>query len=111
MVVSGLSVVDIGNEDTLVGNTSKNLNLKIGLFADSFGYEHQEDPGAIPIEETLSILDGFQKAGKIRHIAVSNETPWGVMKYLEHSNNGVGPRPTIIQNAYSLINRLFEVKI
>ena len=45
---------------------------KIGLFADSFGYEHQEDPGAIPIEETLSILDGFQKAGKIRHIAVSN---------------------------------------
>lgn len=81
---------------------------KIGLFADSFGYEHQEDPGAIPIEETLSILDGFQKAGKIRHIAVSNETPWGVMKYLEHSNNGVGPRPTIIQNAYSLINRLFE---
>ena len=34
MVVSGLSVVDIGNEDTLVGNTSKNLNLKIGLFAD-----------------------------------------------------------------------------
>lgn len=81
---------------------------KIGLFADSFGYIHQEDPNAVPIEETLGILEEFVKEGKIRHIAVSNETPWGVMKYIEHSNNGVGPRPTVIQNAYSLINRLFE---
>lgn len=81
---------------------------KIGLFADSFGYEHHEDQSAIPIEETLSVLDDFVKSGKIRHVAVSNETPWGVMKYLEHSNNGVGPRPALIQNAYSLVNRLFE---
>lgn len=81
---------------------------KIGLFADSFGYDHQEDPNATPIEETLGVLDDFVKAGKIRHVAVSNETPWGLMKYLEHSNNAVGPRPVIIQNAYSLVNRLFE---
>ena len=81
---------------------------KIGLFGDSFGYEHHEDPSAIPIEETLSVLDDFVKSGKVRHVAVSNETPWGVMKYVEHSNNGVGPRPVLIQNAYSLVNRLFE---
>lgn len=81
---------------------------KIGLFADSFGYEHHIDPSAITIEETLSALDDFVKSGKVRYIAVSNETPWGVMKYVEHSNNRVGPKPVLIQNAYSLVNRLFE---
>lgn len=81
---------------------------KINLFMNSFGYKHVEDPDTTPIEETMNVLDDFVKSGKVRHIAISNETPWGTMKYLEHSNNGVGPRPQIIQNAYSLVNRLFE---
>lgn len=81
---------------------------KINLFMNSFGYEHNEDPNTTPIEETMAVLNEFVKAGKIRHIAVSNETPWGLSKYLEHARNGIGPRVGLIQNAYSLVNRLFE---
>ena len=58
-------------------------------------------------EETLSVLDGFVTAGKIRQIGVSNETPYGAMKFLEASKKGL-PRIKTIQNAYSLINRSYE---
>ena len=58
-------------------------------------------------EEILVILDGFVKAGKIRQFGVSNETPYGTMKFLEASKKGL-PRMKTIQNAYSLINRGYE---
>ena len=58
-------------------------------------------------EEILAILNGFVAAGKIRHIGVSNETPYGTMKFLEASKKGL-PRIKTIQNAYSLINRGYE---
>jgi len=58
-------------------------------------------------EEILSILNGFVKAGKIRQFGVSNETPYGTMKFLEASKKGL-PRVKTIQNAYSLINRGYE---
>ncbi|MCC3861926.1 aldo/keto reductase [Pseudemcibacter aquimaris] len=77
---------------------------KIGLFKDSFGYNHIDDPDAVPIEETMEVLNDFVKSGKVRHVAISNETPWGAMQYL----NSTGPRVGLIQNAYSLVNRLFE---
>lgn len=77
---------------------------KIGLFKDSFGYNHIEDEDAISIEETMEVLNDFVKSGKVRHVAISNETPWGAMQYL----NAKGPHVGLIQNAYSLLNRLFE---
>jgi len=58
-------------------------------------------------EEILSVLDGFVKSGKVRQFGVSNETPYGVMKFLEASKKGL-PRVKTIQNAYSLINRGYE---
>lgn len=58
-------------------------------------------------EEILAILDGFVKAGKIRQFGVSNETPYGTMKFLEASKKEL-PRVKTIQNAYSLINRGYE---
>jgi len=58
-------------------------------------------------EEILSVLDGFVTAGKIRQFGVSNETPYGAMKFLEASKKGL-PRLKTIQNAYSLINRGYE---
>ncbi len=58
-------------------------------------------------EEILAILDGFVTAGKIREFGVSNETPYGTMKFLEASKKGL-PRVKTIQNAYSLINRGYE---
>lgn len=62
----------------------------------------------VPIEETLEALEALVKAGKIRHIGVSNETPWGVARYLNLSEQRGLPRIASIQNAYNLLNRLFE---
>lgn len=61
------------------------------------------------ILEVLTIFDGLIKEGKIRHIGVSNENPWGVMKFLNESGKHNLPRIATIQNPYSLLNRLFEV--
>ena len=58
--------------------------------------------------EILETLDGFIKQGKIRHVGVSNETPWGTMRYLEESKTKNLPRMITIQNAYSLLARVFE---
>lgn len=59
--------------------------------------------------EVLSVYDGLIKEGKIKHIGVSNENPYGVMKFLNESENHSLPRIATIQNPYSLLNRLFEV--
>ena len=63
----------------------------------------------MPIEETLSVLQDFVRAGKVRHVGVSNETPWGVGQFLRHAENQNLPRIASIQNAYSLLNRVFEI--
>ena len=59
-------------------------------------------------KEILFSLNKIIKSGKIRHIGVSNENPWGVMRFLEESKNDL-PRLITIQNPYSLLNRQFEV--
>jgi aryl-alcohol dehydrogenase-like predicted oxidoreductase len=63
----------------------------------------------VSIEETLGALDDLVKAGKIRHAGVSNETPWGVAEYLRLSREQGLTRIVSIQNAYNLLNRLFEI--
>ncbi|WP_426217841.1 NADP(H)-dependent aldo-keto reductase [Pseudomonas sp. DWRC2-2] len=67
-----------------------------------------DDPDSTAIEESLSILGDQVKAGKIRHIGVSNETPWGVARFLHHSKTSGLPRIVSIQNPYNLLNRLYE---
>ena len=61
------------------------------------------------IEEVLENLDRLVKAGKIRHVGLSNETPWGVMKFLQLAKEKNLPRMVSIQNVYSLVNRVFDV--
>ncbi|MEL7033418.1 MAG: aldo/keto reductase [Pseudomonadota bacterium] len=61
-----------------------------------------------PFEEILSHLDAHVKAGRIRHVGVSNETPFGVMRFLAESDARGLPRMASIQNAYNLVNRAFE---
>ena len=75
------------------------------------GYTPGDDGGeaVAVIEETLHTLAGLVEAGKIRHIGVSNETPWGVMQYLMLASQHGLPRIASIQNPYSLLNRSFEV--
>jgi aryl-alcohol dehydrogenase-like predicted oxidoreductase len=71
-------------------------------------YEHS-DAASTPIEETLSALDELVKQGKVRHVGVSNETPWGVSEYLRLAREKKLARIASIQNPYSLLNRSFEI--
>lgn len=77
-------------------------------FFGQLGYRHQ-DQDFTPIEETLEVLDEQVRAGKIRHIGLSNETPWGTMKFLQIAEARGWPRAVSIQNPYNLLNRSFEV--
>ena len=61
------------------------------------------------ILEVLKNLDRHIKAGKIRHIGLSNETPWGVMKFLQVAKENNLPRVVSIQNVYNMVNRVFDM--
>ena len=71
-------------------------------------YPWKDDEYTVPIEETLDALQDFVKAGKVRHVGVSNETPWGVAQFLKFSETRNLPRIVSIQNPYSLLNRIYE---
>jgi aryl-alcohol dehydrogenase-like predicted oxidoreductase len=60
-------------------------------------------------ESILEALSKFIKSGKIRYIGMSNETPYGLSKYIEISNSKNLPRMMSIQNPYNLVNRTYEI--
>jgi len=62
-----------------------------------------------PLEEVLENLELLIKTGKIRYVGLSNETPWGMMKFLEIAKEKNLPRMVSIQNVYSLVNRVFDI--
>jgi aryl-alcohol dehydrogenase-like predicted oxidoreductase len=64
-----------------------------------------------PITDTLAVFDELVKAGKIRNLGLSNESSWGVMKFVAEAERGVGPCPVSLQNAYNFLNRTFEVNL
>lgn len=68
-------------------------------------YEH------VPIMETMKVMDGLIKAGKIRHYGLSNETAWGVCQYMELGVRYNLINPVSIQNAYNLLNRVFDSQL
>lgn len=78
-------------------------------FFGKLGYDHHADESTIPIEETLRVLADNVSAGKIRYLGISNETPWGTMKFITLAEQMGLPRIVSIQNPYSLLNRSFEV--
>lgn len=78
-------------------------------FFGKLGYQHRFDEDFIPIEETLMACEQWVRSGRVRHIGISNETPWGVYEYLRLSEAGQGPRIVSIQNPYNLLNRTFEI--
>lgn len=78
-------------------------------FFGQLGYTHHADEQFTPLEDTLEALDEQVKAGKIRHIGLSNETPWATMKFLQLAESRGWPRAVSIQNPYNLLNRSFEV--
>ncbi len=73
------------------------------------GYHHPERDDSVPIEESLQVLADLVHSGKVRHIGISNETPWGAMRFMQLAQTKALPRAVSIQNPYSLLNRTFEV--
>ncbi len=72
------------------------------------GFKVQNDAWEDNVRNVLETLEDFIKQGKINHIGLSNETPWGIMRFLEESKYQNLPRIKTVQNPYSLLNRLFE---
>ena len=81
-------------------------------FFGKLGYSNQDatDPTEITaLEETLTALHDEIKRGRIRYIGLSNETPWGTMKFL-HLAEKLGLEKFVsVQNPYSLLNRTYEI--
>ena len=78
-------------------------------FFGKLGYEHDDSNEWTRFEDILGNLKKFIDQGKIKHVGVSNETPWGLTKYLELSKEQKLPRMLSVQNPYNLLNRTFEV--
>jgi aryl-alcohol dehydrogenase-like predicted oxidoreductase len=77
--------------------------------ANSFNPQAEREH--VAIEETLAALDEMVKAGKIRHIGVSNESPWGVSEWIKQAEIKKLPRIATIQNLYNLTARAFETTL
>ncbi len=60
-------------------------------------------------ESVLEALGKFIKSGKIRYIGMSNETPYGLSRYIELSKSKNLPRMMSVQNPYNLVNRTYEI--
>ncbi|MGB1360749.1 MAG: aldo/keto reductase [Alphaproteobacteria bacterium] len=75
------------------------------------GYDHKKENFDVEkqILDTITTMDKLIKDGKIRHYGVSNETAWGLMKYIQLAENNNLPKPVVCQNPYSLLNRSYEV--
>jgi aryl-alcohol dehydrogenase-like predicted oxidoreductase len=76
-------------------------------FGDSF-YDPSRERDCVPVEEQLEALAEVVRAGKVRYVGLSNESPWGVMQFLSIARARNLPLAASIQNAYSLVNRSYE---
>lgn len=83
--------------------------------ANRFGvaeYQHKEDdPWENNFLDILDTLNGLMQEGKIRHYGLSNETPWGIMKFLQLAEQHNLPKPVSLQNPYHLLNRTMDIGI
>ncbi len=81
-------------------------------FFGKLGYEHKDNSNEWnDFEKILTDLEKFIKQGKIRYIGLSNETPWGLSKFLEVSKLKSLPKMMSVQNAYNLLCRTYEIGI
>ena len=73
-------------------------------------YEHDSGEGKWnDLESVLKALKKFVDQGKIKYIGVSNETPWGLSKFLEVAEQLNIPRIVSVQNPYNLLNRAYDI--
>ena len=82
---------------------------KVAKFGDlNFEFDENDNEWT-QIQDVLESLEKHIKAGKIRYVGLSNETPWGVMKFLQVAKENNLPRMMSIQNVYNLVNRVFDI--
>ena len=72
-------------------------------------YEHQPEEDGVAVLETLEAMTDLVKQGKVRHIGISNETPWGIHEYLKQAWRHDLAEIVSIQNSYNLLNRTWDV--
>ena len=73
-------------------------------------YEHDSGEGKWnDLESVLKALKKFVDQGKIKYIGISNETPWGLSKFLEVAEQLNLPRIVSVQNPYNLLNRAYDI--
>ncbi len=78
-------------------------------FFGRLNYKHKEEGSWNDFEKVLNALEKFIKQGKIRYVGLSNETPWGLSKFLEISKIKKLPKMMSVQNPYNLLCRTYEV--
>jgi aryl-alcohol dehydrogenase-like predicted oxidoreductase len=81
----------------------RNVPMFGGLYLDP-----ANDRVCTPILEQLRALDGLVKAGKVRAIGLSNETPWGVAEFVRLAEQHGLTRIVSVQNPYGLVNRVVD---
>jgi aryl-alcohol dehydrogenase (NADP+) len=120
---SGPKAVDRANIEQAVNDSLKRLQTDyIDLyqihwpdrFVPLFGqtvYDPKQVRDTVPIAEQLSAFADLIQAGKIRYLGLSNETPWGGVQFCQIAHQLNLPKVVSIQNAYSLINRVFEISL
>jgi aryl-alcohol dehydrogenase-like predicted oxidoreductase len=74
-------------------------------------FDPTKERPSVPVEETLAALADLVKEGKIRHIGVSNESPWGVSEFIKQAEMNGLPRIATIQNLYNLTARAYETTL
>jgi aryl-alcohol dehydrogenase-like predicted oxidoreductase len=79
----------------------------VPMFGKS-SYQPEFERPATAVEEQLTVLSELVQSGKVRHIGVSNETPWGVAEFLKVAERMGLQRIVSLQNPYNLLNRTFE---
>lgn len=79
----------------------------VPMFGES-SFDASRERENVPIRAQLETLASFVREGKVRHIGLSNETPWGVCEFMRLAAEHGLPRIATIQNAYHLLNRTFE---
>jgi aryl-alcohol dehydrogenase-like predicted oxidoreductase len=74
-----------------------------------YQFDPEKERDFVPLEETLAALGELVREGRVRYVGLSNETPWGVMQFLHQAEKHGLPRVVSVQNAYSLLNRTWEM--